>query len=61
MLQCGLRQDWDTHAANFAKLRDELLPPLDRAVAAKQRRVECVQRNLAQIPKVGLGIAHVHG
>ncbi|MBI1918748.1 MAG: DUF1501 domain-containing protein [Planctomycetes bacterium] len=33
MLQCGLRQDWDTHAANFTKLRDELLPPLDRAVA----------------------------
>jgi uncharacterized protein DUF1501 len=34
MLQCGLRQDWDTHAGNFSKLRDELLPPLDRAVSA---------------------------
>lgn len=34
MFQCGLRQDWDTHTANFSKLRDELLPPLDRAVAA---------------------------
>jgi hypothetical protein len=34
MLQCGLRQDWDTHAANFSKMRTELLPPLDRAVSA---------------------------
>jgi hypothetical protein len=34
MLQCGLRQDWDTHTANFVKLAHELLPPLDRAVAA---------------------------
>ncbi len=33
MLQCGLRQDWDTHDANFVKLKKNLLPPLDRAVA----------------------------
>src|SRR5262249_39761691 len=33
-LQCGLRQDWDTHTANFTKLRNDLLPALDRAVAA---------------------------
>ncbi|HVC99010.1 MAG TPA: DUF1501 domain-containing protein, partial [Pirellulales bacterium] len=34
MLQCGLRQDWDTHKTNFTKLRTELLPALDQAVAA---------------------------
>ena len=33
MIQCGLRQDWDTHDANFVKLKDKLLPPLDRAVS----------------------------
>jgi len=32
LIQCGLKQDWDTHATNFSKL-DKYLPPLDRAVA----------------------------
>ena len=26
-------QTWDTHVANFPRLRDSLLPPLDQAVA----------------------------
>ena len=30
----GIVQTWDTHVANFPRLRDELLPPLDRAVSA---------------------------
>jgi uncharacterized protein (DUF1501 family) len=30
----GIVQTWDTHVANFPALRDRLLPPLDRAVAA---------------------------
>ncbi len=34
MLQCGLRQDWDTHDDNFGRLGKSLLPPLDRAAAA---------------------------
>ncbi|MCH7687792.1 MAG: DUF1501 domain-containing protein, partial [Planctomycetes bacterium] len=34
MIQCGLRQDWDTHVTNFVKLKDKLLPPLDRAVSS---------------------------
>ena len=34
LLQCGLRQDWDTHTTNFPKLRNELLPSLDLAVSA---------------------------
>ena len=34
MLQCGLRQDWDTHQQNFPTLKDKLLPPMDRAVSA---------------------------
>ncbi|MBM4068045.1 MAG: DUF1501 domain-containing protein [Planctomycetes bacterium] len=34
MLQCGLRQDWDTHRDNFAQMKRDLLPPLDRAVSA---------------------------
>ncbi len=34
MLQCGLRQDWDTHKDNFSILKRDLLPPLDRAVSA---------------------------
>jgi hypothetical protein len=34
MIQCGLRQDWDTHDTNFVKLKDKLLPPLDRAVSS---------------------------
>ena len=33
MMQCGLRQDWDTHTKNFSTLKDKLLPPLDRAVS----------------------------
>ena len=32
LIQCGLRQDWDTHSANFTNL-DKFLPRLDRAVA----------------------------
>jgi hypothetical protein len=30
----GIVQTWDTHVANFPRLRDELLPRLDRAVSA---------------------------
>lgn len=30
----GHVQNWDTHAANFTRLKSELLPPLDRGVAA---------------------------
>ena len=30
----GIVQTWDTHVANFPRLRDSLLPPLDRAVSA---------------------------
>jgi hypothetical protein len=30
----GIVQTWDTHVANFARLRDNLLPPLDQAVSA---------------------------
>ncbi len=32
LIQCGLKQDWDTHSANFTNL-DKFLPRLDRAVA----------------------------
>jgi len=30
----GIVQTWDTHVANFPRLRDQLLPPLDQAVSA---------------------------
>ncbi len=30
----GIVQTWDTHVSNFPRLKDELLPPLDRAVSA---------------------------
>ena len=30
----GIVQSWDTHADNFGRLKNQLLPPLDRAVAA---------------------------
>ncbi len=30
----GVVQTWDTHVANFPRLRNDLLPPLDRAVSA---------------------------
>jgi uncharacterized protein (DUF1501 family) len=30
----GRVQNWDTHGANFKRLRNELLPPLDRGVAS---------------------------
>ncbi|MFO0960911.1 MAG: DUF1501 domain-containing protein [Isosphaeraceae bacterium] len=30
----GIVQTWDTHVANFPRLKDNLLPPLDRAVSA---------------------------
>ncbi len=33
LIQCGLRQDWDTHNKSFPRL-EKLLPQLDRAVAA---------------------------
>ena len=29
----GIVQTWDTHVANFPRLKDSLLPPLDRAVS----------------------------
>jgi hypothetical protein len=29
----GIVQTWDTHVANFPRLRDNLLPPLDQAVS----------------------------
>lgn len=29
----GIVQTWDTHVANFPRLKDNLLPPLDRAVS----------------------------
>ena len=29
----GIVQTWDTHVANFPRLKDQLLPPLDRAVS----------------------------
>ena len=30
----GIVQTWDTHVANFPRLRENLLPPLDQAVSA---------------------------
>lgn len=30
----GIVQNWDTHSENFGRLRSQLLPPLDRGVAA---------------------------
>ena len=30
----GIVQTWDTHVANFPRLRDSLMPPLDQAVSA---------------------------
>jgi hypothetical protein len=30
----GIVQTWDTHVANFPRLRDNLLPPLDQTVSA---------------------------
>ncbi len=30
----GIVQTWDTHVANFPRLKDNLLPPLDRAVSS---------------------------
>jgi uncharacterized protein (DUF1501 family) len=30
----GIVQTWDTHVANFPRLRNDLLPPLDQAVSA---------------------------
>ncbi len=30
----GIVQNWDTHVANFPRLKNDLLPPLDRAVSA---------------------------
>jgi hypothetical protein len=30
----GRVQNWDTHSSNFARLKDQLLPPLDQGVAA---------------------------
>ncbi len=36
IVQCnmGRVQNWDTHGANFTRLKGELLPPLDRGMAA---------------------------
>ncbi len=31
----GIVQTWDTHVANFPRLRDSLLPHLDRAVSRR--------------------------
>ncbi len=37
----GIVQTWDTHVANFPRLRNDLLPPLDRAVSALLDDLEC--------------------
>lgn len=37
----GIVQTWDTHVANFPRLRDNLLPPLDQAVSALLDDLEC--------------------
>jgi uncharacterized protein (DUF1501 family) len=37
----GRVQNWDTHAENFSRLSNQLLPPLDRGVAALLDDLEC--------------------
>jgi hypothetical protein len=37
----GIVQTWDTHVANFPRLRDNLLPALDRAVSALLDDLAC--------------------
>jgi uncharacterized protein (DUF1501 family) len=37
----GRVQNWDTHGSNFKRLRNELLPPLDRGVASLLDDLAC--------------------
>ena len=63
MLQCGLRQDWDTHKNNFPALKNVLLPPLDRAVSALiedlaqrgllEKTLVIVMGEFGRTPKIG--------
>ena len=70
MLQCGLKQDWDTHDKNFPRLKDQLLPPLDRAVSTlltdlRQRGLEqntlvLVMGEFGRTPKVNAKAGRDH-
>jgi uncharacterized protein (DUF1501 family) len=50
----GIVQTWDTHVANFPRLRENLLPPLDQAVSALLDDLE-VRGSLGETLVVMLG------
>lgn len=70
MLQCGLKQDWDTHDKNFPRLKDQLLPPLDRAVSTlltdlrqrglQQNTLVLVMGEFGRTPKVNAKAGRDH-
>ena len=63
MMQCGLRQEWDTHKKNFSTLKEKLLPPLDRAVSTLlaelsqrgllEKTLVMVMGEFGRTPKIG--------
>jgi hypothetical protein len=63
MMQCGLKQDWDTHKQNFSTLKEKLLPPLDQAVSALladlsqrgmlEKTLVLVMGEFGRTPKIG--------
>ena len=66
----GRVQNWDTHSANFRRLKDELLPPTDRGVAALlddlalsgklDETLVVVTGEFGRTPRVGAGTGNVN-
>jgi hypothetical protein len=67
----GRVQNWDTHSGNFKRLKNELLPPLDRGVAsllddlARSGRLDetlvVITGEFGRTPRVGMGTGNVNG
>lgn len=66
----GRVQNWDTHSGNFKRLKNELLPPLDRGVSALlddlaasgklDETLVVITGEFGRTPKVGQGTGNVN-
>ncbi len=67
----GRVQNWDTHSGNFKRLKNELLPPLDRGVAALLDDLDAsgkldetlvvITGEFGRTPRVGQGTGNANG
>ena len=67
----GRVQNWDTHSGNFKRLKNELLPPLDRGVSALlddlamsgrlEETLVIVAGEFGRTPRIGVSTGNVNG